>query len=341
MSEPRVTCVVPAYDYGRYLAAAIDSALAQDYPADRLEVLVVDDGSTDETPQVIAGYGDRIRSIRRPNGGLNAATQTGIDAATGELLTFLDADDTWPAGRVRALVDALGWNPRAALAYGDMAIVDDEGRVLEPTLRVPGGLQAHEGAVFGKLLGGNFISAGALMVRASLRGLYSPIPEQVPYQDWWIATQVARVADVVAVGAVVNRYRHHGANMNLGLSAHSRAGLFATEIPFRRWLLQTAEGLASPTELLHAVRELDARVQAVADARGEGPRAVLGDDTLDRAAAIEAMATASDALDAGAPERALEALAAAVAHDPLYPDPRELLAHLAPHVLAGRRAVAA
>ena len=69
---PRVSVVVTAYNLARFLGRAIDSALAQDWPADALEVIVVDDGSTDETPQVLAAYGERIRVIRQANQGLVA-----------------------------------------------------------------------------------------------------------------------------------------------------------------------------------------------------------------------------------------------------------------------------
>ena len=77
MPEPLVSIVVPAYNAAAWLAAAIDSALAQDYPPDRLELVIVDDGSTDETPAILARYAGagRVRVIRRANGGLCAACQ--------------------------------------------------------------------------------------------------------------------------------------------------------------------------------------------------------------------------------------------------------------------------
>src|SRR4051794_10354756 len=91
--NPTVSVIVPAYNYERYLSLAIESALAQTHSP--LEVIVVDDGSTDDTPRVLAAYGDRIRAIRQPNQGAGAARNTGIAASRGDYLAFLDSDDLW------------------------------------------------------------------------------------------------------------------------------------------------------------------------------------------------------------------------------------------------------
>ncbi|HEX3110532.1 MAG TPA: glycosyltransferase family A protein, partial [Thermoanaerobaculia bacterium] len=88
-----VSVVIPSYNYARYLGEAIDSALGQTLPP--LEVIVVDDGSTDDTPAVLAAYGDRIRVLRQKNAGVAVARNSGIAAARGECVAFLDADDVW------------------------------------------------------------------------------------------------------------------------------------------------------------------------------------------------------------------------------------------------------
>lgn len=91
-----VSVVIPAYNYGRFLRDAIDSALAQQHAP--LEVIVVDDGSTDETPQILASYADpRLRPIRQENAGLSAARNRGIREAQHPFIAFLDADDRWDA----------------------------------------------------------------------------------------------------------------------------------------------------------------------------------------------------------------------------------------------------
>jgi len=94
-----VSVVIPAYNYAGYLPFAVDSALAQNYSP--LEIILVDDGSTDNTAEVAARYGDRIRYIYQPNAGLCAARNTGIQAASHSFVAFLDADDVWLPDMVR------------------------------------------------------------------------------------------------------------------------------------------------------------------------------------------------------------------------------------------------
>jgi glycosyltransferase involved in cell wall biosynthesis len=91
--KPLISCIVPAFNAERYLGEALDSILAQTWRP--IEVIVVDDGSTDGTAQVAERYGERIRYIRQANGGPAAARNRGLDAATGAFIAFLDADDLW------------------------------------------------------------------------------------------------------------------------------------------------------------------------------------------------------------------------------------------------------
>jgi glycosyltransferase involved in cell wall biosynthesis len=106
MSEtPLVSIIIPCYKQASYLPEAIESALAQTYPA--VEVIVVDDGSPDDTSAVAGRYGERVTCIRRPNGGLSAARNTGIERARGTYLKFLDADDHLHPEQVAHQVEAL------------------------------------------------------------------------------------------------------------------------------------------------------------------------------------------------------------------------------------------
>ena len=105
-TRARISVIIPTYNRVHCVGEAIDSVLAQDPPAD--EVIVVDDGSTDATPERLAGYGDRITVIRQENAGAGAARTAGLGRARGDWITFLDSDDIWLPGRLALLHHDLG-----------------------------------------------------------------------------------------------------------------------------------------------------------------------------------------------------------------------------------------
>lgn len=133
-SLPIVSVVVPAYNHADYLPHALDSLLAQDYP--RLEVMVFDDGSTDETPAVLERYTGRLRWERQPNMGQAATLNKGWSLATGELLGYLSADDLLHPRAVGAVAAAFARDPAVVLAYPDYDLIDARGKRLR-TVRVP------------------------------------------------------------------------------------------------------------------------------------------------------------------------------------------------------------
>lgn len=105
--EPSITfgvsVIIPAYNYAAFLPFAVDSALAQNYKS--LEIIIVDDGSTDNTADIVASYGNRVRYIYQKNAGLSAARNTGILAAKHPFIAFLDADDVWLPSFVRRTME--------------------------------------------------------------------------------------------------------------------------------------------------------------------------------------------------------------------------------------------
>jgi glycosyltransferase involved in cell wall biosynthesis len=112
-SAPLVSVVMPVYNGARYLRQALESALTQTYRP--LEIVVVDDGSTDDTPALLAEFGDKIRSIRQQNSGSAAARNAALRAARGELIAFLDADDLWLPRKLAVQVDYLRDHPEVDL----------------------------------------------------------------------------------------------------------------------------------------------------------------------------------------------------------------------------------
>jgi glycosyltransferase involved in cell wall biosynthesis len=115
-THPGVSTIIPCLNGERYLAEAITSVLAQAYQP--LEVVVVDDGSTDRSAEIARGLGEMVRVIEQPHGGASVARNRGVANASGELLAFLDADDLWTEGRLHRQVTALVRDPDLDMVLG-------------------------------------------------------------------------------------------------------------------------------------------------------------------------------------------------------------------------------
>lgn len=123
-----ISAIIPVFNGASTLRQAIDSVLAQQVTD--LELIVVDDGSTDSTPQILDSYGNRIQQIRQSNAGPAAARNAGVRRASGKYLAFLDADDSWLPDMLQIALSALDSDPECVLAYGDLLIVDSNGHSL-------------------------------------------------------------------------------------------------------------------------------------------------------------------------------------------------------------------
>src|SRR5579872_7178143 len=168
--RPLVSIVITNYNYGRYLRASIDSALAQTYP--NVEVIVVDDGSSDGSRETVESYGGRIVAILKANGGHGSALNAGFEASRGEIVMFLDADDELLPDTAAQVVEA--WRPGVAKAQFQLEMIDDRGnpigaRVPPFTGFIPNGDISERIARFGEYPSSP--SSGNAYARAALTKL--------------------------------------------------------------------------------------------------------------------------------------------------------------------------
>lgn len=173
-SRPLVSIVVLCHNYGHYLTEAIDSALAQDYPS--TEVIVLDDGSTDDSVEVATAYGERAKLITQENQGLARACNRGARDATGELFVFLSADDKLEPSYVSELVAALERQPEAAFAYCSAQLFGAES----------GEMPSRPFSGFSLIRGRNYINGSALTRRAAYleAGGYPEDLGEGAFDDW-------------------------------------------------------------------------------------------------------------------------------------------------------------
>jgi glycosyltransferase involved in cell wall biosynthesis len=124
--RPQVSAIIPTFNRRDHVVTAVRTAVEQTYPAESLEILVVDDGSTDGTGDALAAaYGDRVRYLWKPNGGVSSARNHGLAAARGGLLALLDSDDEWRPTKIERQVDFLEAHPGFGMVLTDVERMDD------------------------------------------------------------------------------------------------------------------------------------------------------------------------------------------------------------------------
>ena len=216
---PGVSVIIPVYDGARLVGQAIDSALRQSLAP--LEIVVADDGSGDSTPRVLAGYGERIRVLRLPHGGVAQARNAAIAASRGELLAFLDADDLWHRNKLSQQVAALRHWPQAGLCCCDYLVEHREHgqlmRHFEQALP-RAGLHPNQPLVtqpVPALIRCNFVgTASNVLMRRTLAqqaGLFDPRYRQAEDYDYWL--RCARLAPFVLLDAPLLDKRRHAYNL--------------------------------------------------------------------------------------------------------------------------------
>jgi glycosyltransferase involved in cell wall biosynthesis len=213
-----VSVVIPAYNASRTIAETLESVISQTHG--NLEILVVDDGSTDGTPAIVEAFAardQRVRPICQANGGVAAARNAGIAASTGDFIAPLDADDLWHRAKIERQLRVFGENDgRMGLVYTWFALIDHRSRVMQLRHRPD-----HEGEVLAALAFHNFIGNGSsAMIRrealADISGYDSMLRVRGGQgcEDWKLYFQIAEHYRFGLIPQALTGYRHLDDNMS-------------------------------------------------------------------------------------------------------------------------------
>lgn len=207
-----VTTLIDTYNHERYIEQAMLSVLEQGLSAAEMEIIVVDDGSTDKTPDIIRKFAPRVKHVRKKNGGQASALNAGYAEARGEIVALLDGDDWWAQGKLAKVVEALEKNPDVkAVGHGYYEVNGKTGetrqRVLAEPMRV--GLQTP----FAAAVSWPFLLMGALTVRRKLLEWMMPIPEELVFMADAAIQVAAMSSGALLLDEPLFYYRHHGENL--------------------------------------------------------------------------------------------------------------------------------
>ena len=209
MRNPDLASIIIAcYNQGHFLSEAIESALRQTYPL--YEIIVIDDGSTDNTADVAASF-EQVRCLSQKNRGLAAARNRGLEASRGSYLVFLDADDRLLPNALQDGISSLNYNPECALAYGHVKLIAADGFPLPSPPQV-----SVEGDHYLELLRRNYIwTPGAVVYR---RGVFDFVDgfntSANGSADYELNARIARMFPICCSRSVVLEYRRHDESMS-------------------------------------------------------------------------------------------------------------------------------
>lgn len=246
---PLVSVVIPAYRAAATISETLESVFAQDYP--KVEIVVVDDGSTDDTRAVLDRFGDRVRTISKPNGGLASARNVGVRAARGEIIAVLDADDLCTPDRLSLQVRVFNQFPDVVLSATEFSAFNETGtfsaafgseyysriggteggisallpRREDIALDGGGVLTTHRGDGYDPLVFGNFLHPPTLAFRREIFERVGPFDESLRFtSDWEWLVRAARLGPFAFLDRALLRYRISQGQMsnptNRAVTAH-------------------------------------------------------------------------------------------------------------------------
>ena len=214
MARSFVSVLIDTYNHERFIEQAIVSVLEQDFPAADREIIVVDDGSTDRTPEIVKKFEPHLRLLRKKNGGQASAFNTGIPECKGEVIAFLDGDDWWAPGKLQAVAVALASDTSIGLVgHGITEVFPDRSQHVQLLKEVPRFRINSETGARAFRLRKSFLGTSRMTMRAAVLRQIGRVPEPLTIEaDEYLFTLAGVLSDVLILRESLTFYRLHAGN---------------------------------------------------------------------------------------------------------------------------------
>ena len=214
MAKSFASVLVDTYNHERFIEQAITSVLEQDFPASDREILVVDDGSTDRTPEIVKKFEPRVRLLRKENGGQASAFNAGIPECKGEIIAFLDGDDSWAPKKLSSVAEALSADGSLSLVgHGITEVFSDGGQHAQLIKDIPRFRIDSEAGALAFRLRKSFLGTSRMTCRAAVLRQIGNVPEALTIEaDEYLFTLAALFSEVLILRESLTFYRLHEAN---------------------------------------------------------------------------------------------------------------------------------
>jgi len=216
ISKPPISVVIDTYNHERFIDRAIRSVLEQDWPGlCDVQILVVDDGSTDGTAEIVRGYEPRVRLLQKPNGGQASAFNFAVPQCQGDIVAFLDGDDWWAPEKLRLTMEAFAAAPEVGMVGNGITEVFDNGEQNSEVLtQIPRfRIDSVQGArVFRRRK--SQMGTSRMVLRMEILRQILPVPETIFIEaDEYIFTLAAALSEIMILGEALTFYRIHSGNL--------------------------------------------------------------------------------------------------------------------------------
>lgn len=208
MPKPKISIVIPSYNRADYVPATLDSILSQSYKD--FEIIFIDDGSTDNTEEIVQAYMDRdyrVKYFKQPNSERAVARTYGISLAMGDYVCLVDSDDIWYHNKLEIQLEVMEADPGIIMSYASVNRIDMQGKSISSASRQHEG---YTGWVFFELLKRNFIPSVTPMIRKeALKKVKEQNTEFIPYEDWDFWLRLSREGRFFHIVQPLGAYRLH------------------------------------------------------------------------------------------------------------------------------------
>lgn len=248
--SPTVSVIIPTYNYGSFIGEAIESVLAQTFPVS--EIIVVDDGSSDNTEEVVGKFGNKVKYIKQKNGGVGLARNTGVKHSTGEFIAFLDADDIWLPHKLERQIQLVQNDEEIGLVTTGLREFDASGKTVGEYQNGQNGWCAENILLSEPVVGPPSTFLLKRGVFEKVNG-FDETKDMHPAEDWEFCYRVAREFKLAYLPELLVEYRYHGNNAHLQIPKFERAMLLAYEKTFRNNTVEMQKLKSRSYGILHRV----------------------------------------------------------------------------------------
>jgi glycosyltransferase involved in cell wall biosynthesis len=226
---PLVSVIIPNYNYANFVCESIDSVLSQTYK--NIEIIVVDDGSEDNSKEILKNYGNQIKVVFQKNAGVSAARNNGVKESKGDYLAFLDSDDIWLPEKIEKQVEVFQKKTNLGIVHVGVKEIDGEGNAIETKLDGLSGWHSHELLLFSRsvVLGGG---SGFMVSRKVFDEVEGFDLRLLTSADWDLFYRISCHYQIEFVSEVLMKYRIHISNMHGNIARMEREMLLAFEKAF-------------------------------------------------------------------------------------------------------------